>query len=210
MEKTTGLKTALIITGGYCNTERAKKLLPDSVLLTVAADSGCDTAKLLGITPDIALGDFDSISGDLPDGVPVLRVPREKDVTDTMLACDYAIRNGCNDLVIVGGTGGRLDHYLSNVLYLEELRRDGVYATLTDGENTARVISDETVNVAKTDGYFSVFALDSCVITETGCKYPLSDATLVREHPYALSNEVIGDSATVTVKGSAILVTSMR
>ncbi|MBE6626792.1 MAG: thiamine diphosphokinase [Ruminococcaceae bacterium] len=210
MEKTVGMKTALVITGGYCNIQLAQSLLPKSVDLIIAADSGYATAKKLGITPDITMGDFDSYKESLPQGMDILRVACEKDLTDTMLACEYARDNGCSYITIVGGTGGRIDHSLSNVFYLEELRKQGVKVRLTDGENSVQVILNESVTVPADGGYFSVFALDECKITEQGCKYPLTDARLIRQRPYALSNEVVGEYATITVEGAALLVTSKR
>ncbi len=212
MEKTNDLipKTALVITGGYCNVDTVRRVLPVDVDLTIAADSGYATAKKLGITPDITMGDFDSYRDALPTGMNVLRVACEKDVTDTMLACEYAKEHGCRYITIIGGTGGRIDHSLSNVLYLEGLRREGVRVKLTDGENTVQMILDETVTVQNDGGYFSVFALDTCVVTQTGCKYPLDRAQLIRQMPYAVSNEVVGEYATVSVEGIAILVLSRK
>ena len=167
MEKTMNdRKTALVITGGYCNVEAAKNLLPESVDLKIAADSGYMTAQKLGITPDITMGDFDSYKDKLPPEMNTLRVACEKDVTDTMLACEYAKDNGCRYITIVGGTGGRIDHSISNVFYLEDLRRQGIRVKLTDGENTVQVILDETVTVKADGGYFSIFALDKCTVTE--------------------------------------------
>lgn len=212
MEKTNDLipKTALVITGGYCNVDTVRRVLPVDVDLTIAADSGYATAKKLGITPDITMGDFDSYRDALPTGMNVLRVACEKDVTDTMLACEYAKEHGCRYITIIGGTGGRIDHSLSNVLYLEGLRREGVRVKLTDGENTVQMILDETVTVQNDGGYFSVFALDTCVVTQTGCKYPLDRAQLIRQMPYAVSNEVVGEYAVIDVEGIAILVMSKK
>lgn len=211
MEKTMNdRKTALVITGGYCNVEAAKNLLPESVDLKIAADSGYMTVQKLGITPDITMGDFDSYKDKLPPEMNTLRVACEKDVTDTMLACEYAKDNGCRYITIVGGTGGRIDHSISNVFYLEDLRRQGIRVKLTDGENTVQVILDETVTVKADGGYFSIFALDKCTVTEYGCKYPLNNATLVRQRPYAVSNEVEGDYAVIKIEGAALLVTSKR
>ena len=211
MEKTMNdRKTALVITGGYCNVEAAKNLLPESVDLKIAAYSGYLTAQKLVITPDITMGDFDSYKDKLPPEMNTLRVACEKDVTDTMLACEYAKDNGCRYITIVGGTGGRIDHSISNVFYLEDLRRQGIRVKLTDGENTVQVILDETVTVKADGGYFSIFALDKCTVTEYGCKYPLNNATLVRQRPYAVSNEVEGDYAVIKIEGAALLVTSKR
>ena len=96
------------------------------------------------------------------------------------------------------------------MFYLEDLRRQGIRVKLTDGENTVQVIMDETVTVQNDGGYFSIFALDSCIVSMTGCKYPLSRAQLIRQRPYAVSNEVTGECAVVTVQGSALLVSSRR
>lgn len=207
MEKT---MTALVITGGYCNVQRAKKMLPVAADLVIAADSGYATAQELGVTPDITMGDFDSYREALPPQMKILRVPCEKDDTDTMLACEYARDHGCTYITIVGGTGGRIDHSISNVFYLENLRRQGIRVKLTDGENTVQVIMDETVTVQNDGGYFSIFALDTCIVSLTGCKYPLNRAQLIRQRPYAVSNEVTDECAVVTVQGSALLVTSRR
>ena len=75
-----------------------------------------------------------------------------------------------------------------------------------------QVLLDETATVPQpeVEGYFSVFALDSCVVTLTGCKYPLDCVRLVRQMPYAVSNEVVGEYAKVQVDGAAILVTSKK
>lgn len=211
MEKTVvGQKTALVITGGYCNIELVKQYLPEKVDLIVAADSGYATADKLGIKPDIVMGDFDSYKGNLPSEMDVLRVACEKDVTDTMLACEYAKDSGCSYITIIGGTGGRIDHSISNIFYLEDLRRQGIKVKLLDGENSVQVVMDETISIPNNGGYFSVFALDECIVTELGCKYPLNRAKLVRQRPYAVSNEASTDNAEVSVKGVALVVTSTR
>lgn len=80
-------------------------------------------AARAGITPDLLLGDFDSM--DQPaDFDHVRRVPVEKDDTDTMLAVKTGLEQGCGEFYIYGGTGGRrLDHTLANLQTLLYLRR---------------------------------------------------------------------------------------
>ena len=51
----------------------------------IACDAGCRTAAQFGVRPDLAVGDFDSLGGPVPGGIPVQKVPAEKDDTDTML-----------------------------------------------------------------------------------------------------------------------------
>lgn len=207
---------AWIFTGGDWHADACLALLstlprPKQIL---AADAGYKKALAANVIPTDVVGDFDSMARptDLPDGVRLLTVPAEKDDTDTMLACSIAVENGCTSLLIVGGTGGRADHGLSNILYLESLRNRGVDALLTDGENRIRVLRDGNVVLPDRGGYFSVMSLtDSCVVTLSGCKYPLADATLRREMPYAVSNEVLpGENATVTVHGTAVVMETVR
>ena len=72
---------------------------PKAQDLTIAADSGWNNAELLGVKPQILLGDFDSIGRDiLPKAQEILQVPPEKDLTDTQLAVDLALSRGANDL----------------------------------------------------------------------------------------------------------------
>lgn len=203
------MKNALIITGGYINLEKAKEYIKDFSIV-IAADSGYSAAKKLNIKPDIVLGDFDSLEETNIVCDNILTVPAEKDDTDTMLACNTAIEHGATNLLILGGTGGRADHFLANVFFLETLSVQGIKATLTDGENTVRIIKDETVSIKNNGGYFSVFAVDECTVSLSGCKYPLEKYRLVRTNPFAVSNEVTEDFATVKVFGTAILCESKK
>ena len=85
--------------------------------LLIAADSGLIAAEMAGLKPDWVLGDMDSLD-DLQrlDKYPperVLRYPSEKDYTDTELAITFLQDTGCDEIWLVGGGGGRLDHLLA-------------------------------------------------------------------------------------------------
>jgi len=85
--------------------------------ICVAADSGLESALSLGIRPDYIVGDMDSISDrSLLAGFPedrILIYPSDKDETDTELALRLLLDKGVDEIVLVGGSGGRLDHILS-------------------------------------------------------------------------------------------------
>ena len=208
---------ALIFTGGDWCAEKCRALLAEyngntRPALILAADSGYKKALALDIVPDLLVGDFDSMErpASLPAGVEVYVSPCEKDDTDTMLACSLAIERGASSLLILGGTGGRADHGLSNILYLESLRNRGVDALLTDGQNRIRVCRNTVLSLPDRGGYFSVMSLsDTCTVTLSGCKYPLTHAVLRRELPYAVSNEVVGE-ATVEIAGTAAVMETVK
>jgi len=207
---------AIVLTGGECSLEAsAVRDIIDGFrksgrLLVIAADSGYLKAEPLGLNVDILVGDFDSLPKEyLPDAfthdMEVIQSPCEKDETDTMLACNIAVERGCGEVAIIGGFGGRCDHELSNVFWLENMLDRGISASMTSGRDYIRIISDESVTVKSGCSYFSVFALSECTVSISGCKYPLNNARLVRSVPYAVSNEVCGESAVVTVCGKALL-----
>jgi len=201
----TSEKRAVIFTGGHCE---AALLLPEDLSgdLIIAADSGWLTAKACGITPSVIAGDFDSSPiPDIPDA-EIIRVPAEKDDTDTMLACNLAIGRGVNSLSIIGGTGGRTDHTFSNVFFLENLQSRGVKATITDGANRIRILHNEICTLpASHFFYFSLFSLERSTVTVRGCKYPLTNAVLTRDNPFAVSNEITGNAAEIQVSGAPVL-----
>ncbi len=200
------VRTAWIVTGGHCRTDVFSRgdPVPDLIL---AADAGWKTAHAAGLVPDLVCGDFDSSEtpGSVWPRVPLFRVPAEKDDTDTMLACDLACLAGAKELVVFGGTGGRIDHSLSNLFLLEGLRRRGVNARLTDGDNRVRLLEDETFLLRPAGyRYFSLLALDRALVTLRGCRYPLEEGVLTRALPFAVSNEITEGEAEITVRGGAV------
>ena len=226
------MRRAVIVTGGYCDTDsvradgRLTDILRDSYI--IAADSGLTAAERLGLKPDLIVGDFDSYTGALPEGedaAEILRVPAEKDVTDTVLACQIAMERGFSRLLILGGTGGRADHSLSNILWLVSQKKQGADALLTDGRNEFRVLRDERAVIPRVPGvrragggdgwYFSLFALgiaggERCTVTASGCRYPLPQPMeLGWDNPsFAVSNEVTAEQAEIAVTGTVLLIRS--
>ena len=196
--------TAVIFTGGECDTAL---LTPDEYAgdLIIAADAGYRTAKKCGVRPHIIAGDFDSSPVPADTGAEIIRVPAEKDDTDTMLACDLAIERGASVIRILGGTGGRIDHTLSNLFLLENLHRRGVRASLCDGRNRICLLENESRTLSRCRyHYFSLIALSDAWATLSGCKYPLTDAPLTRALPYAVSNEIAEEQAHIAVRGGPV------
>jgi thiamine pyrophosphokinase len=178
--------------------------------LLIAADGGWHNAKALGVTPEVLLGDFDSIGGgELPRAKEILQVPPEKDRTDTQLAVDLALSRGADDIVIIGGLSGRLDHTLSNLSILEALFERRVYAVMEDGFNRARFLRNTGALLARTPyPYVSLLLVDGVAkgVTVKGCKYEVENAKLERTCQCAVSNEITGNCALVEVRRGALYV----
>ena len=200
---------AFVYTGGaVCDANVTER--PQDGDLILAADAGFLTAQRMGVTPTVLLGDFDSLGEpDVPDGTELIRVPAEKDDTDTQLAVRVALERGATELVIVGGLSGRVDHTLSSLAILEDLNRRHIPAILTDGKNRVRFVRNSGALIARSKfRYLSLIAADPTVkgVSVDGCKYPLKNAKLSRLDQYAVSNEITGNCALVEIRRGGVWV----
>ena len=152
---------AFIYTGGQITPERITEH-PKSNDLCIAADGGYRNAQALGIHIHILLGDFDSLGE--PTGIPketeLLRVPAEKNETDTQLAVAVALDRGADEIIIIGGLDGRLDHTLSNLAILEDMSHRQIHALITNGQNRVRYLNSTSTLIAKSAfSYLSLIAI---------------------------------------------------
>lgn len=180
--------------------------------LVIAVDGGLGYCSLLGVEPELVLGDFDSVSPDeakaveaLEQQVPerILRLPEEKDDTDMLAALKEGLRRGYRDFRIYGGTGGRFDHTLANIQCLLYLKKQDAVGYLVDGTGMILVLVDESVEFQKgLEGYLSLFSLteESKGVTIRGMKYPLDRAVIRNDFPIGISNEFMGEPAVVSVE----------
>lgn len=175
--------------------------------LVIAADRGLKYALESGITPDLAVGDFDSFSESVPSGIECVRVSPIKDETDAQLAADIAEERGCTELRFFAALGGRLDHTFANIQMIYGLKKRGIRCELYGDSERAFLLSGETAELPRFEGYLSVFAFGgSAVVSERGTKYPLDRHTLDEVFPLGVSNEITSDIAQITVHSGTVLV----
>lgn len=200
---------AFIYTGGTVEPSRITER-PKENDLCIAADSGYGNAVTLGVQPSLVVGDFDSIGTTrIPPTAERLQVPTEKDFTDTQLAVDTALKKGAKEIILIGGLSGRLDHTLSNLAVLEDLQQKNVHAVLTDGRNRVRYLHATSTLIARSSfRYLSLLTLTEKAkgVSVEGCKYPLNNATLTRNFQYAVSNEITGNCALISVRKGGLYI----
>jgi thiamine pyrophosphokinase len=206
---------AIIIAGGQSPTDESwHKWLRQGDLI-VGADGGAAQALALGISPQVVIGDMDSLPG--PEhrrleerGARFVVHPRAKDETDLELALTYAAQEGAREIVILGALGGRLDHTLSNVLLLALPPLAGVSVRVAAGEEEMILLrSKETVSLAGQIGdVVSLLPLggDARGVTTDGLAWPLHDDTLRFGHSRGVSNEMVAPVARVSVEDGYLLV----
>ena len=174
----------------------------------IAADGGWLACRKTGITPDLLLGEFDSLSTQ-PDFPHILRVPVEKDDTDMMLAIKRGLERGETLFHLYGGMGGqRTDHTVANLQALLYLADHGAEGWLHGrGERWTAIRDGSIVFPARPEGILSVFCVgpDAEGVTIRGAQYPLEGAILTASVPLGVSNHFIGQDIMVEVIHGSLL-----
>lgn len=179
--------------------------------LIISVDKGYEIARSAGIIPHLLIGDFDSLLSPLPDNMAVIRLPAEKDDTDTLSALKYAMEQGFKQIDIYGGLGGRIDHSLANIQLLAYALDRGVSVKILDAQNMVLLMQKGMTEIRKIEGYkLSLLAFsDICTgVSVSGVKYPLSDRILTNTLPLGVSNEFMPQSekAVITLESGKLLV----
>lgn len=188
--------------------------LPGAVVLPVqdsyiiCADGGRAVAERLGLQPHWYVGDNDS--GGSPEGLPATLLPSEKDVSDLEMGVEQAIAAGCREILMIGCTGGRADHYLANLGLLEQLHDRGCEGRILDRWNEIRFLGPGQHRIENIPRYhyLGLIPLDAEIwdVTLRGVKYPLSHFTLHRGSTRSISNEILpGQTAEITIGSGRVL-----
>ena len=181
--------------------------------LLICCDSGARHLAAAGVTPDVLVGDMDSIESlRLADyvrkGVRIIQHPADKDFTDTALALDYAVGLHPERIHIWGALGGRMDHALANLFLLLKGKEAGIKICLLD-EFCEAFIPGQEVNFENAVGcVVSLLALSPQVegITLRGFAYPLTDGALTLSESRGISNVISANRASVHVRSGSLLV----
>lgn len=218
---------AALVGATDCNT---KHLVSTQFDYCIAVDAGWETCQAAGITPDVVLGDFDSL-GFVPQGVPVAQFPHIKDESDMELAFMHAQEQGAQEVYVYGALAGRLDHTLANLqLFAEGAKRgigvvgigsDFAVVALAAGNASAgnafagkafAQLSFDAFDPLTLSGsyapYISLFALGGSAqgVHISGLMYEVEDFCLPATTSRGLSNEFTGKDACITFAQGCLLV----
>lgn len=211
------MKRLMIASGGsleasYLREEYKKLGEPD----LVACDKGYEAVYAAGLTPDMLIGDMDSLSKELYDEFRarfperIKRFPSQKDETDTELALRYAAEEGYREVFLLGATGSRMDHFLGTLGLFSYADKRGIELYILDPYNRIRCIHQDT-RLRKADQYGTVVSLipftDTVFhVTLRGFRYLLNDATMTRGKTIGVSNVIEEEEAEIMLGEGKLLV----
>ncbi len=175
--------------------------------LVIAVDAGYKMLLELGITPDIALGDFDSL-GFVPNTAKTISYPKRKDDTDTMLAIKQGFSNGFKTFCLYGAAGGRFDHTFANLQALAFIAENGGRGYLFAEDFTAAAIKNGSIEFPQNAvGNISCFSLsENAEISIKGLLYAGEKIKINNSFPLGVSNEFTGQKAKITALSGTVLI----
>lgn len=183
----------------------------------IAADCGATSALHYGITPEVVVGDFDSLEETIVEilekkHVRFVKTPPEKDETDTQLAIKYAIEQGATSISLIGGIeGNRVDHAVANISLTYNTK---VPIYLVNGPSRSCVVSGPTTVQCSGEekDLLSLIPLSSIVtnIKTQGLCYPLLDEPLYFGIPRGISNVFAEKNVSVSFQNGLLFVVHTR
>lgn len=209
----------LIVGGGTIDTEFALKFCKEKdFAYIIGVDAGTEFLYENQIRPDTIVGDFDSLSPKVlsyyeEQGTLIRKFQPHKDASDMEIAVRTAVDSGSKELYILGGTGTRLDHVLSNIQTLAIAEKSGISSFLIDAHNRIRLLLHSvSMNKKEQFGrYISFFPLTTVVtgVYLEGFAYPLCNHTFTSENSLGVSNEMKEEEVRIVLKeGILIMVES--
>lgn len=179
----------------------------------ICADGAAEYLMCLDIYPNLLVGDFDSINEKTLEwikrnNVKIRRFPKEKDMTDTELAVEFALKQNPQQITIIGAMGSRLDHSLSNIMLLYKIYKMGIDAIIVDELNYVTITGDVLEMRCRAGQTISIIPIggDAKGVTLEGLEYSLIDYNIEMGSSLGISNKSVAEEIVISVKNGILLV----
>ena len=203
-------RAVILCNGAYPRKRFWKKYLTEDSFI-VCADGGANTAKKMNIIPDVIIGDFDSITREThryferKKAVEMLRRSSQEE-TDLEKAMKHIRRKKIHQIVIIGATGGLIDHTFGNLSILGRYC-DAFDILIIDAQYKMRFITSK-IDVHTTPGErISLIPFPSASgITTSGLKYELHHEGLALGKREGTCNEAKASQVMIEIKQGLLLI----
>ena len=205
------MRAIIFANGEFPDPSSARDLLCSDDLV-IAADGGARHALAAGATPNVIIGDLDSLSLEEQarveaTGSQIIRFSPRKDETDLELALQYAVREGATEIIVLAALGGRLDQTVANLLLLAMPELGGIAVRVVEGAQTAFLVRDEALVEGQPGDTVSLIPLggDAVGVTAEGLEWPLHEEALRFGPARGVSNVLTAGQARVRVRQGLLL-----
>jgi len=169
----------------------------------IAADNGLSLLHRFHITPDLIIGDLDSVSPSLLqvyDQIPMEKYPSKKDFTDSELSIRKAISMNPKEIVLLAMIGNYFDHSYAAVINLFRNDQQGIEMKIITSNSVIFPITGEISLLQMKGRRFSLFPLEPVKqFTMVGSQYQFSKKNLTITD-YSISNVIVNDNLEINFK----------
>lgn len=165
------------------------------------ADGGANHLEFLNILPLEIWGDLDSVTKEIIEKyrinkVRIKKFPKDKDYTDGELILQHISKLNYDEIIVIGGLGGRIDHLLTNLNLIFKFKN---LKFVTEKEKIFSIEKKaELIELKGKTISFVPFSEKVEGLTLEGFKYPLNKYTLHQGDSICMSNIAIEDICKVT------------
>lgn len=207
----------------FCIESIQKNLASKKIL---ALDGAANFLKTYNITPDVILGDFDSIQDKHFWGVEemfnqinensmpylghfgVTIVPaKNQDLTDLEKGILFCDSHKAESITILNATGGRFDHTLGNIGFLKKYHLPSRPLCIISGDEKIEFVRDATICIQGEIGSAcGIIGFPEAVMTTQGLKYNGQGYTLKLGFQESICNTLDSETASISIQGDALVI----
>ena len=211
------MKRIIIFANGELpDVDKARALLREEEYI-ICADGGIRHALTLNVRPALIVGDMDSadpaqVQQFKDGGVSVEPFSHDKNETDLELAINRAIELGPEQIMILAALGGRLDQTIANIALLADSRLARFDIRLDDGVEEIFLCRDQAQIHGKSGDIVSLIPWQGAVteVQTVNLRWPLHKETLYPDKTRGVSNEMLGETASILIGSGLLLVVHRR
>lgn len=174
----------------------------------ICADGGANIAAKYRVKPDFIIGDLDSVTEATLNkfkDVEVRRI-REQNSTDLEKALSYAVSKQYDDILVLGATGGRIDHEVGNLSALAKFSRKVKIKFVDEYGELLPIIREQEFNL-RPGTTLSLIPLSLCEgIVTSGLKWNLKNESLRLGFRESTSNVVVSSPIKIKIRNGDLIV----
>ena len=175
----------------------------------ICADGGANSALKMKLTPDVIIGDLDSILSKVKNKFnstsKIIQLKRQND-TDVEKCLKYAIKNNFGEVVLTGVTGNRLDHTFCNLGIVLKYFHNIKISLVAENSHLTAYSGNVKLNTYPGE-IISIYGFNTKTkISSKGLKYPLKNISLPFGQKESTSNVATGEEVELKIKVGIIFV----
>ena len=196
------IEAVILANGEYPTADTSLRILHEAPYV-VCCDGGADRYIELGYTPDVIIGDGDSLCKENRERyADIIEYNSDQETNDQTKAVEFLAAKGLRNIAIVGATGKCEDHTIGNIALLAEYQRMGINVRSYTDYGVFIPCKDSQTFASNAGQKISIFNISAKELRSEGLEYPIYDFTAWWQ---GTLNRATGEEFTIHAEGEYIV-----